>query len=263
MHISDSSNATLQPLGNNITASLRIPLLSPLTAVRPFILNSGANDPPEINYSAYTGANKTTLTTMGDFYEFDNNTSRSTSGLVRIVNGVNTCYAVISGFNATATFGTSQIGRFALSSVIQTFIEAGAVAGMGGYTLQDRIPQIPKIDVIKPDGSSSITVTNVEVDWNILWEDWNENAYPQNETTSLVYIPKYSNDGGASWFYCSDGTVAELGVRDSAYEITTKPYTWNISSSLDKGAYILRVECFRTNIEQHYSFDQVSLYYAK
>ncbi|MCX5781832.1 MAG: hypothetical protein NT145_03895 [Elusimicrobia bacterium] len=258
-----NTNGVIQAPGNRIMDTFGIPLLSPVSSVRPFLINSGSPDPVEINNAVYSGANKTALTVMQQFYNDTASGSRNTAAMVRMVKGTDTCYTSVAGFETTANFGTSQIGRFALASVMQTFLEGGLNTG------QDHIPQIPYVDLTSPGVSTTlIDPINIGIQWNLSWNKWDGQKYTAlypngyTETTPVVYILKYSNDGGSKWRYCTDGTAAQAGKRSATHETTSTSYTWP-ASGLSRGTYIIRVECFRTNINQHYSYDQVSVYIQK
>jgi hypothetical protein len=100
----------------------------------------------------------------------------------------------------------------------------------------------------------------------------NNSASPDNPANEwhgaqpLIYNIKYSIDGGGHWYSAFTPTLTAtagvmMGLPD-AYEppVTLHQHTfsWDVSS-LPNGPKVLRVECYRQNIPEHYAYHTLNL----
>jgi hypothetical protein len=255
------------PLGLSISSIYNMPLLSVITAPRPFTLNNGSSEPPEWSRPAYSDL-RTTLpipaigATSRTYYTSSYSpASYYASSVVKMVKDLDTAYLVVSGLGLQADFGTVQMGKYVVASMMRTFLDGGMYAG------QDKISQIPRIDISKPTVSDTFNnPVTVDIAWGNSWTRWDSEKYTEeypvgySETTPLVYAMKYSYDNGKHWFNMTDNSSCSAGEKD--YPLHTTPltdYTWNVSS-LARGTYIIRIECYRRDIDLHYAFDQMGIY---
>ncbi len=262
----DGSNGDITALGLDMSTVFSQPLITPISAPRPFNLNNSNNGmPPEWNNSIYSGMRTTisipTVPATGVsrvYYTSEYSSSDNASAVVQMVLGSSTCYVSANGLSTQSNFGTIQMGGYIVMNMIRSFLDAGL------YTGQSHIPQLPYVQITNPLVTSSFNnaTTSIPITWTISWLRWDGNLYTvdytagYSESTTMVYNVKYFD--GANWRFCSDGTIAQEGIYDSAHSLSTTSYTWNNLSGLTKGvSYILCVEAYRQNYPLHYGYDQV------
>jgi hypothetical protein len=116
-----------------------------------------------------------------------------------------------------------------------------------------------------------VNPTSVNVTWNSSWKKWDGTSYTSDyaagytETTPLVYQVEYSRDNGDTWQFCANNATAKVGVKNPGNWTTATTLAWDVSNtaSFPKGSYILKVECYRRDIDLHYSYDQIQLYFSR
>ena len=263
----DTAVGSITTLGTKLSAMFNFPLLDTISAPRPFTLNYVGDAPTEWSDPEYT-AMRTTLSipqvssVKRIYYDSDYSASYNSSAALQISSGTNTAYLAVSGLSIQANFGTAELGKYALISSLRSFMDAGQ------YTGQNKISQIPLVNITSPTAASSTLVnpTIIPVKWGISWVRWdNENyteEYPNgySEATPLVYSAKYSNDGGHTWYYCSDGVATAPGDKDyPAHTTSLTSANWD-ATAMPRGSYIIRVECYRQFIDLHYCYDQIRIY---
>lgn len=267
-HTSGNYTGALTAVGTSLSAMYNFPLLASITAPRPFTL-AGTDTPPEWNDSIYN-AMRTTLSVpqisgvSRIYYESSYSpSSYDASAVVKMVCGSDTAYVVVSGLGTQSNFGTAPMGKFVLLSMMRTMLESGLLSG------QDKISQIPRVEITSPTiADSFVNPSVVNIRWNATWKRWDGQSYTENypsdysETTQLAYSVKYSDDNARTWKYCSDNTAAEADKRDSSHFIYFTAYDWNVDLR-PRGSYIIRVECYRNNINLHDSYDQLQVYFFK
>jgi hypothetical protein len=78
----------------------------------------------------------------------------------------------------------------------------------------------------------------------------------------------YSNDGGTTWRYVQDDTLATPGTRptNSAYILPDagagdETYNWSVpDGTFPEGSYHLRIDCFRQGAQCHYSYHKTKIF---
>jgi len=266
---SDSATGSITLLGSNMATLFNFPLLTSITAPRPFTLNYGSAFPSEWNDSTYSGM-RTTLSipsvgsTSRVYYDSSyNSSSYDASSVVKVSTSGSTAYFVVSGLATQSDFGTASMGKYVIISMMRAFMDAGL------YTGQDKITQLPYVEITKPTVADEFNnPVSITVQWNTSWLRWDGQKYTDDysssysDSSSIEYELKYSNDNGRTWKHCMDGTKAEAGVKNPLYVTTLSSYNWSVGA-LPKGSYILRVEAYRAGTNLHYSYDQFQLYLHK
>ena len=257
------------PLGLNLSSSFNFPLLSSISAPRPFTLDYGSSGrPPEWNDTEYN-KQRTTLSvpsisgTPRIYYESSYSASSyDASSVVKMSSSTSSaCYLVVSGLNTQANFGTAQMGKLDLISMIRAFLDGGQQSAPG------IVPQIPLVEISAPTVSDTFNnPTTIDMQWGASWKRWDGEKYTEeypagySETTSIVYAVKYSNDNGRHWYYCSDNSATTAGEKDYPLHTTSlNTISW-FAATMPRGTYIIRVECYRRDLGLHYSYDQVGIY---
>src|SRR5690606_6204145 len=112
--------------------------------------------------------------------------------------------------------GTTFIAKFSVLSLVHSFFEAGSTTN----TL--RIPQPPRLEIEAPtDITELLDPATIDVQFGVDWTRWDGSPYTATGTFSedelqLEYVLMYSNDGGSTWRYMQDDTIATPGERPSS-----------------------------------------------
>jgi len=265
-HESGTYTGTLTALGLTMSSVFNFPLLATIDAPRPFVLDYGTgNLPTEWNDAVYQNLRTVISIPSGTriYYDSTRGSPYNSSAVIKDVFGSSTCYIVASGLATQADFGTVQMGKFVLMSMIQGFLDAGL------YTGQDQISQIPMVSLTKPLISDTFdNPGSIHFEWAAQWQRWDGQPYTADysssysESTLLGYSLKYSPDRGVTWYYCSDNSLAVAGGKDAAHLTTATSYDWPVTA-FSRGSYIVSIECYRQNIDLHYSYDQIQIYINK
>jgi hypothetical protein len=178
-----------------------------------------------------------------------------------------------SATNETAYLCTSSLApangvdpyafeRYTLALILKTFLDGGNYTGSG------HIPQVPRVTLTKPEANQEIAPSSIAIEWEKNWKRWDgqkyseeyNSSYNDNSITCEYYL-KYSDDTGATWHFCDDGTSTAPGQRNTAHVISgaSTSAAWN-ASALSSGNYLLLLECFRKDYQLHYSFDKRQIY---
>jgi len=266
-------NAT--SLGQTLPVIFNTPILQTIGASRPFTIHFSGSKPPEWNDTEYK--NQRTITSIPVIsgkprVYYDSNYIGSlidvnSSGLVKLNNNTynKSCYLIFSGLNIQANFGPGPLGKYSITTLLRTFLDAGQFTGY------EKIPQIPLLDLTNPNTYDEFNNPDtINIQWNTQWKRWDGNNYTAeypddySESTPLVYAIKYSNDNGKTWYYCDDNSITFAGRKEilKTLPISFSSYPWDVSdaSKFPKGSYIIRVECFRKDIDLHYGYDQIQIY---
>src|SRR5262249_10419925 len=96
------------------------------------------------------------------------------------------------------------------------------------------------------------------------WLRWDNEPYVSNlksdfhEDTPLAFTVKYSPDEGRTWYYAQNNKEASLGQSPpDDLALSGLDYDWSVVGK--KGNFLVRVEAYRRDITQHYSFHQIGL----
>ncbi len=263
-----SAYGNITSMGLRLSSMFSLPLLTSIAANRPFTMDYGTGDlPTEWSDSVYSGL-RTQLSipavagTARTYYDSSYNAgTHDASSVIKMTSGSNTCYVSVSGLSTQADFGTMQMGKFVLATMLRTFLDGGVYADT-----QDKIAQLPLVDLVEPKISDTFDdPVAIHTEWNVSWKRWDGESYTEeypstySEATPLVYSVKYSPDMGRNWYYCSDNASAQEGVKDAAHTASFTSFDWNVSG-FSRGTYIIRIEGYREDIPFHYSYDQMQVY---
>jgi len=259
----DGNGATLTSSGSLVGQDFNFSLLPTMTASRPFLLNDTdtGSQPPEWSAATYQAA-RNTLSTVEAYYETNGYTStEDSSALIRISNSGNVCGMIMNGLSPQTTFGSAQISKLCMVNLLRGFMIMGSP-----YITTGNIPQLPLVTISSPTVTDEfINPSSIYCSWSEAWTRWDgvlysTQTYPTGYvgTSTVTYNLKYSSDNGASWKFVQTGGAADDGVYSSARALAS-PYTWNVTT-LPEGSYLLRVEGYRQDRRQHYTYHQRRVY---
>ncbi len=258
----DNDMASITSNGLNLSGRFNLGLPSSMSASRPFTLNYNSTWPVEWNDTAYVNTRTTTAFFQG-YYDAPYSASYRSSASVRLTQGGKTAYFMMNGLSPQTSSGSAWMARYALVSMVQSFMDAGDPSYAGW------LPQLPRVQVVTPDPNDDITdPTSLSVTWNTDWKRWDLQNYniPGYTPTAVAmhYVMKFSNDGGRTWKYVDDNSTAEAGVRPvdsngNDLHTVSQPFAWDVSA-LARGTYIIRLEAYRQSTHLHYSYHQVQIY---
>jgi len=266
-HQFSSSTGTLTGSGPELAANYNFPMPTTTSITRPFMLNTnnsgGTGD--EWNIAPYNSSERGTGTLLKTYY---NHTSGATgSGLVQLFNnaGSSSCFVIVNGLAATVESGSSFIAKYALLSMIQSFLEGGSTTLTGAH----RIKQLPRVTITSPtEITELLNPATIPIQAQTDWVRWDGLKYTTGTSTAfaeseseLQYVVTYSRDGGRTWLQTEDGTLATPGSKptNALYlhnDLGTgnETFTWTVpAASFSAGSYLIRVEVYRQNQSLHYS----------
>ncbi|MCK5942529.1 MAG: hypothetical protein KAI24_11200, partial [Planctomycetes bacterium] len=264
-HLFSSGDATLTTVGQEVADnySMTMPATAPVS--RPFELSYSGTGGDHWNYDPYTTRHTGSL-----FETYYTHASGTGSGLIKLTNpgGTSAGYIVVNGIDKAVTSGTTFIAKWAVLSLVHSYLEAGDT----GNTL--RIKQLPRVEIQSPTDITELNnPASIDVLYGISWTRWDGEPYTATGTFSedeseLDYVIMYSNDNGTNYYYVQDDTLATPGQlpEDSLHiesDVITgdETYTWSVPvSTFPEGSYLLRVECFRRDSQVHYAWHQNRIY---
>ena len=159
-----------------------------------------------------------------------------------------------------------------------------------------RIQPIPSVKISDPKVNQDLSgYATVNITWKKRYVRWDMKRYtenypciddydsvgncaPANPTspgnpdlewhsltgTALVFNLKYSLDNGNNWKSCLTDSPATPGVYMDTVDslsgtaLNTYTYAWDVSG-IAAGIKLLRVECYRSNVPEHYAYHEISL----
>jgi hypothetical protein len=175
---------------------------------------------------------------------------------------------LVNGLDRTAGTGSSFLAKYAVLSLVHSFLEAGEL----GNTF--RIKMTPRCEIVSPTDVMEVhDPMSIDIQVAVRWRRWDglpytaSGAYGEAEA-ELDYVVMYSRDGGASWSYIQDGTAAMPGERptssghvepdagdgDETFNLTTTP------SEFPQGSYLLHVDCYRRGANTHYANHRTKIF---
>ena len=260
----DGKTGTITTVGLTLAQIFNLPLMSSIQASRPFTLNYNSRTPPEWANSVYN-SQRTSLSTLKTYYDSSySSSSYDASAQVSVTNkdGTQVCYGIMNGIDKQTNFGSAQIAKLTVVSMIRGFMDGGNPGISVG-----RISQLPKVTLTKPGITDEFKDpgTPVNVAWTLEWKRWDGQKYTEDypdgytESTVVSYNVKYSNDMGKHWYFIQDGTAASAGSFDQGHSLAGLSCAWSVSG-LPRGTYLLRAEAYRQNYPLHYSYHQMQVY---
>ena len=281
------NNNPITPLGVTQTSALNYPVPTTLTATRPFQLNSGHAKPPEWSSATYVSQRgvssyvNTVAAPIGVTYDSTDG-GYDTSGYVKVstTNSSNTqqaAYFVISGLATQGGFGTAELGEFALTSMVYDFLQSGDPV----HNATGTVTQLPLTTILAPATTAQFNnPSTIAVVWTSTWTRWDGQLYATTYPASypagypeasepMTYNLKYSKNDGKTWFFIQDNAAAVAGVLDTtaphAMTGATLNYSWDVSNAatFPMGDYVLRIEEYRNDLQQHYAYHSRAVYISR
>lgn len=264
-HLFRSGDATLTTIGQEVADnySMTMPATAPVS--RPFVLNGAGGGGSQWNLAPYNA--RYTGSLLETYYQHSSGTG---SGLVKLTNPSSSSagYVVVNGIDRSVASGSSFIAKWAVLSLVHSFLEAGEQSN----TL--RIQQTPRIEIDSPtDITELVAPSEIDVLFGVDWTRWDGQPYTLTGSYSedegeLEYVLMYSNDNGLSYYYLIDDAPATPGVRptnplyiESDGVVGDETFTWSVPlTEFPEGSYLLRVECFRQGAQVHYAWHQTRIY---
>jgi len=264
--------------GFELAANYGYPMPTTVNISRPFHLASSAAGSVGSEWT-YTDAFPRYSADLVQRY-YDHQSGSNGSGLVRLTESgpsPRSCYVVVNGIDRVANNGASFIARWAVLSLIHSFLTAGQPGAA------DRIEQVPRVAILSPNLTTEIDQpTTLAVKWSASWTRWDAqkytDAYPDDfagDEGDIVYRLLYSRDNGATWMNMRTNDEADVGVLDWIDGSGPDPartvgdwnpggdetYTWPVPAELfPQGSYKIRIECYLRRKGLHYAFHQEKFY---
>jgi len=264
-HVFSGGNGTLTSIGQEVADnySMTMPATAPVS--RPFQLNYGGSGGDHWNYPPYT----TRFT--GSLYEtYYSHGSGVGSGLIKLTNpgGTSAGYIIVNGIDKAVSSGTTFIAKWAVLSLVHSFLEAGDTSN------SLRILQLPRVEIESPTDITELNdPASIDILYGVEWARWDGQPYTQTgtfgEDESLIeYVIMYSNDNGNNWYYIQDDSPAQPTVRptssmhfESDIAVGDETYTWSVpTAEFPEGSYLLRIDCYRQGAQTHYAWHQNKIY---
>lgn len=271
----DTANLT-SVAGSILNSSFNLSLSSQPKSNRPFNINdSSADAPPNYGQASVAGNIRNRLQlidiqtgslsgTVADNNTFYVQSPRISSSIIRISrNGQPSAgYMLVNGLNPAKDSGAITLSRFSQAGMLQAYMTGGDITGgIGDDT--NRTRPIPRVEIIYPQPEDiQEDKTAVPVKFKASWLRWDNEkyspSYPNSwyDVSELVFLGKYSADGGTTWQYLDGSTATKpLGEYEASKSLFGTPkqldqvedeYTvnWDIAS-LPRGTYLLRIEAYR------------------
>jgi len=273
---------TLTAAGAEVAADYAFPLPTNARINRPFRLHwSGSSSwksNPDFDFT--TDYPHNTLANVRTFYDHPwSSPNGKGSSLVALTNpaGTHSSFQVINGLSMTIESGSPFIAKWALLSLVHSFLTAGEPDTSS--VAATRVVQLPRVEIKQPTLITELRDPSaITIQWSTEFRRWNGQKYTQyypddlDESTwldDLRYVVLYSDDTGRTWRYMIDGAVASLGDRhEDTYVFADQDasgdefYTWDVSDTdvFPEGSYLIRVEAFRASKVSHYSQHMEKIY---
>lgn len=287
--------------GRYLIDSFNLSMPGILAASRPFKLDQGnggngygdteikGKRNKVVHLNVQTGATATTPDASNVYYQQEDESSETASGLLKLTRNTNstlTGYVLINGLSPSRDEGPSILARLAQGAMMQAYLAGGDfTGGKTTASASGRIVQLPRVEIAYPKAGASIKgdTSSLNVTAKLSWRRWDEQKYTGSyndnwhEPMGLRLQLKYSLDDGRNWYFVNDSSTTKYdrlsnGVFYPAYEwgpqaslLTSSAErggpTWNVSawtSKQEKTPILLRLECYRTGYEnQGYSYHEV------
>jgi type II secretory pathway pseudopilin PulG len=249
------------------TTGYNFPLLNPAPNARPFSItnnNPGFNPESflESEYGPMFPAKQEAL-----FYQHSSGVPGSALESLREPTSNKVAFIVVNGLSPAGATGQSYIAHWSFISLIHSFFQAGLYTDATACpACPYRVRQLPRVSITYPNVTVDLNnVSSINIQWALAWKRWDNNSYTPGyaagfaETEPVQYQVMYSDDNGTTWKWCDTALTStpRPGLRDATALINVTNFIWNTpAASFPMGNYLIRVEAFRQNYQQHYSFHQ-------
>jgi hypothetical protein len=286
----DGTTGTITAAGQQIANNYNFMLPIVANISRPFMLNNnwgGApnNVPTEFDDSVYSST-RSSSAVISRFYDHSNGANWEGSSLVYILNPststTSTAFVVVNGLDRTVDTGSAFIARYALLSLIHSFLTCG-IDSIGGTPSASRIAQLPCLQILTPNVTTELdNPLSISITWSTTWKRWDgqnyTTAYASNYVepggdSNLKYAVLYSRDNGTTWLdlptdtptthsYATPGKPNLMTLIPDQNLNANESYLWDVSDATYflQGSYIIMIEAYRNNQPCHYSYHQQKIY---
>jgi len=260
----------LTPDGNQIAARYSLQLPPQVTIKRPFSTAASGGVGPEWTLAPY--ATDRYSAKIYKVYYYDA-APWAGSGIVEVTNGsgLSSGWFFMNGVAESTVLGPNLLAKLVSLGALHSFFEIATSAHPSRPLL------MPRVEIKSPTITSDIdSPTQVEIRYGTEWKRWDGQPYTEetndlfsDDEAGLRYAIMYSRDGGVTWRYVQDDSLAKPGElpADVAYQIpdwnanADELYMWDTpAATIPSGTYIIRVEVHRTNQALHYSVHQVQVF---
>jgi len=259
-----ADSGVITTTGTTVSTVFNFPLITNISNTgqeRPFTL-TGATLSPEWADSIYS-SQRTTTGLLETYFDSVSGAAWNSSALISITSGTNSTHLVVNGVASQSNFGTPEIGKLIMISMIRGYQQSGNP----NLVSTGRVTQVPLITISSPTiGQQFLNPTNISIQWSSAWTRWDGQLYTDtysagfSEAVTTTYNIKYSTNTGKSWVFADDNSAASAGVLNSAHSFSS-PYTWNTpASTFHEGDYLIRVEQYRQNYPLHYTYHEREVY---
>jgi prepilin-type N-terminal cleavage/methylation domain-containing protein len=184
----------------------------------------------------------------------------------------NVSFVIDNGLSPAGTSGQAFIARWSFLTLIHGFLTGGLYsdAGCGTPCNTQFIHQVPRVNITYPSVTDDLLDKDyLDITWNTTWKRWDGSDYTPSYTSATYtdgvgfnYFGMYSIDNGKTWRYMNTDNPATPGKPGTGSDIvpsSTSPLKihWlTPAASFPQGTYIIRLECYRTDRDLHYSYHQ-------
>jgi prepilin-type N-terminal cleavage/methylation domain-containing protein len=267
----DGTTGTITADGTIMANGYNFPMPSSAPISRPFRLdNDWGAAPTEFSITEYSNL-RCTATVNTQLYGHQDGGTWQGSSLIMLANpAASNAFIVVNGLDKTVESGSAFIGRYAVVSLVHSFLTCGLTG------TPSRIVQLPRVELETPNVATELNDPSaISITWSIEWKRWDGQKYTSayadgfaETEADLRYVLLYSDDNGDTWKHVADNSAATLGIPNQGLWITdvnagaNEGYDWDVSD-LDifpEGSYILRLEAYRLNQMRHYSYHRQRIF---
>ncbi|MFH1226509.1 MAG: prepilin-type N-terminal cleavage/methylation domain-containing protein [Planctomycetota bacterium] len=267
----DGTTGNVTLAGQAMANGYNLPLPGQAAISRPFRHNNDwGNTPNEFSIADYSGI-RCTAAVNTDFYGHQDGAAWKGSTLLQLADPAGSnAFIVVNGLDRTVENGSAFIGRYAVVSLVNSFLTGGIPA------TASRIVQLPRCEIKTPNVTTELeNPTTISITWLSEWKRWDgqtyTTAYPVGFTETendLRYALLYSRDNGKNWLHIVDNTPATPGIPDKTLWIAdaatggNESYLWDVSNAgyYSEGSYIMMLEAYRFSQDLHYAYHRQKIY---
>ena len=266
-HVFSGGDGNLTGVGQEIADnySMTMPPTAPIS--RPFDLDYGGAGGTHWNNPPYS-TNRYTASLFETYYSHGAGVG---SGLVKLVNpaGTKAGYVVVNGIDRAVDSGTTFIAKFAVLSLVHSFLEVGDT----GNTL--RILQLPRLEIESPTDITELNdPSSIDILYGIEWARWDgspvhDDGHLRRER-GVARVRDHVFAGQRRHVAARAGRYARLRPERGRRRATViaddagagdETYTWSVpSAQFPEGSYLIRIDCYREGAQVHYSWHQNKIF---
>jgi len=267
----DGTTGNLSLAGQAMASGYNFPLPTQAAISRPFRHdNNWGNVSNEFSLADYSGI-RCTAAVNTNFYGHQDGAAWQGSSLMELADPAGSnAFIVVNGLDRTVESGSAFIGRYAVVSLVNSFLTAGLPA------TPSRIVQVPRCEIKTPNVTTELeNPTVISMTWSTEWCRWDgqtyTTAYPVGFTENepdLAYALLYSRDNGKNWLHMVDDSAATPGVPNKTLWVAdtatgvNESYLWDVSNvgSFGEGSYLVMLEAYRMTQDLHYAYHRQKIF---